>query len=176
MKKVFQHCKQVLSVTALLCTTIFVNAQQNTELPDAIDKTSSPDAIQSTHSDELYFDETLGNKISLYGNRLSSTSMYGFGVGNATLYANSANYHAFLIGKRVGSTWSATTIKQYSTLWFNTRELIFDGPDAVMTIKDDNNNSVNAARLVLEEDNGEGGFILWNGSEDRMLHCCCYRL
>jgi hypothetical protein len=45
----------------------------------------------------LYFDETTEDKISLFGNRLGATSMYGMGVSDFNMYFKSSGSYMWLI-------------------------------------------------------------------------------
>ncbi len=50
-------------------------------------------------SNPLYFSASIGDKISLYDNRLNSHEMYGFGVESSTLYYKALINHRWYLGK-----------------------------------------------------------------------------
>lgn len=116
--------------------------------------------------------EQLGDKISLFGSRLGQANMYGLGVASNTLYFKSANTHKWfvnnqptmaLVGGRLGIGTQSPN-----------HELIVQGNDPVMQIRDDaQDNSANAARLELLENAGGsfdgGAYFWWNGDTNRLL-------
>ncbi len=125
--------------------------------------------IQPVFSKPLWFTAATGDKISLYGNRLNATNMYGFGVGQYTMYAKSNQNYAFLIGKNVASGASSADIYDNSSLWFNNQALRFQGDKPEVVIQDNGtNNSSNAARLYLLEKSSQlnGGMLYYNGSSN----------
>lgn len=50
-------------------------------------------------SNNLHFNNVLGDKLSLHGNRLGEVNMYGFGIENSTIYYKTAAIHRWYVGK-----------------------------------------------------------------------------
>lgn len=53
---------------------------------------------------DLYFDDVVGDKISLFGDRFGQASMYGFGVLSGTLTYKANGAHSFFIGDADATT------------------------------------------------------------------------
>lgn len=126
-------------------------------------------ALAQTSSNKLYFSETTEDKLSLYGNRFSATDMYGFGVGQGTLYSKSKTYHAFLINKTVATGATSTDIANTSTFWFSQDAMRFLGPEPRFTIQDNSaTNPTYSARLYLLKTGSDvnGGFLYYHGTSD----------
>ncbi|WDI31666.1 hypothetical protein PUV54_00500 [Hyphococcus flavus] len=122
--------------------------------------------------DKLSAPSTLGDKISLFGNRFGQANMYGFGIAANTLYYKSANTHKWYIDNSP----SMTLVN--GRLGIGTQspdhELIVQGNDPAMQIRDDTtDNSANAARLELLERAGGnyngGAYFWWNGETNKLL-------
>ncbi len=142
-------------------------------------------ALGSTHtvaqdfSDELYFGSTTGDKLSLYGNRLGDTNMYGLGIETYTLYYKSSGNHRWYTGTNANGGASADmTLSSTGLLGLGTsspnHELVIQANDPVMQIRDDvSDNSANAARIELLERAGGnyngGAYLWWNGQSNRFF-------
>lgn len=130
-------------------------------------------------SNELYFNATSEDKLSLYGNRLGETDMYGLGVEASTLYYKSYGSHRWYINTNAnGGTSAAMTLAPGGKLGIGTsapdHELVVQGDDPSLQIRDDvADNSANAARLELLERGGGsfngGAFFSWNGDTNKLL-------
>jgi len=117
----------------------------------------------------------LGDKISLFGDRIGLDSMYGLGVSDKTMYYKSNGAHSWLIQ---GNSGSFPEMHLTSTgLGIGTsapnHELIIQGNEPAVQIRDDGvDNAANAARLELLEQAGGnydgGAFLWWNGELNRL--------
>lgn len=120
----------------------------------------------------IIFPDTLGDKISLYGNRIGQANMYGFGVASNTLYYKSANTHRWLVNNSTAMTLAGSNFGLGTDN--PNHELVVEGDDPVIQLRDDTaNNSPNAARIeLLERADGSfngGAYIWWNGDTNRLL-------
>ena len=125
--------------------------------------------LAQTSSAKLYFSETIEDKLSLYGSRFNAVDMYGFGVGQSTLYSRSKTNHAFLINKAVATGATSTEIYDNSTFWFTTNVMRFLGPEPRFTIQDNSaSNPTYSARLYLLKTGSDvnGGFLYYHGTSD----------
>lgn len=126
-------------------------------------------AMSQTLSGKLFFSETTEDKLSLYGSRFNGTDMYGYGVGQSTLYSKSKTNHAFLINKAVATGATSGDIYDNSTFWFSTNVMRFQGPEPRFTIQDNSaTNPTYSARLYLLKTGSDvnGGFLLYHGTSD----------
>ncbi len=125
---------------------------------------------------ELTFDNVLGDKVSLFDNRIGLSNMYGFGIASNTLYYKAAGRHAWHILENSDSTPRMALTSTGLGIGTNNpnHELIVQGNDPAMQIRDDaTDNSADAARLELLERAGGsfngGAFLHWNGDTNRLL-------
>lgn len=141
---------------------------------------SFPQPLQAQQSvPPLFFPETPGDKISLFGNRLNSPTMYGFGAESNSIYYKSNNNHRWYNQRNADGGLSASmTLNSNGNLGIGTpspnHELVVQGDDPVIQLRDDTaDNSANAARLELleraEGDFDDGAFLWWNGDSNKLL-------
>lgn len=125
---------------------------------------------------EITFGSTTSDKISLFGDRIGQTNMYGFGVSSNTLYYKANGNHSWFV--KSNATATPEMHLDNSGLGIGTgdpdHELVVQGNDPVVQIRDDvTDNSANAARLELLERAGGnfngGAFLWWNGSSNRFF-------
>lgn len=138
-------------------------------LTSAVFIVAANQALAQTSSGKLYFSETTEDKLSLYGNRFNTTDMYGFGVGQSTLYSRAKTNHAFLINKTVAAGATMGDIYDNSTFWFTTNVMRFLGPEPRFTIQDNSaTNPTFSARLYLLKTGSDvnGGFLYYHGTSD----------
>ncbi|MCH8331124.1 MAG: hypothetical protein IH946_07060, partial [Bacteroidetes bacterium] len=127
----------------------------------------------------LSFSGSLGDKISLFGNRIGQTNMYGFGVESNNLYYKASAGHRWYVGDNADNGGDAVmSIKSNGFVGIGT-----DNPSVPLTIEANNarlvlrdgsgQNSSNAARIEMQEnDNGNFGagcFIRYDGSANKMI-------
>lgn len=110
----------------------------------------------------LYFNTVSGDKISLHGNRINATNMYGFGVRDYTLYNKTNGTYAWLKNTNVTSS-----DDQYDIFAKSIMHLAQDGNGTILTLRENNaSNAANSGEIrFLEKNNSTfGGYLKYNGS------------
>lgn len=166
-----------ISLSTILASTIFVVAElvRAEEIPSVFANgiVSEFDLLKVNRT--ISFSSTTGDKISLYGNRIGTSSLYGFGVSSGVLNYKSNGSHRWYIKSASGSprmhlTQTGLSIGTDDPI----HELVIQGNDPAAQIRDGSgNNSTNAARLeLLEHANGAyngGAFFWWNGASNKLF-------
>lgn len=119
--------------------------------------------------DNLYFSTVDGDKISLYGNRIGATNMYGFGVRDYTLYNKTNGMYAWLKNTNV-----ASTDDQYDIFNKSMMHLSHDSNGPTLTLREGTaSNSANSGEIRLLEQLGNlqtgslnGGYMKYDGSSN----------
>lgn len=110
----------------------------------------------------LYFNTALGDKISLYGNRINATNMYGFGVGDNTLYNKTNGSYAWLTNTNV-----SVSDDQYDIFDKSIMHLTQDVNGSVLSLRENTTyGSANSGEVRCLEKGTTlyGGFMKYNGS------------
>lgn len=133
----------------------------------------------ATQSDTLFMNATTGDKLSLFGNRLGLTTMYGLGVESNNLYFKAnGGFRWYSNANANGGGNASLALTSSGRLGIGTatpdHELVVQGDDPTLQIRDDaGDNSANAARLELLERAGGtfngGAFLWWNGQTNKLL-------
>jgi hypothetical protein len=120
----------------------------------------------------------VGDKISLFDDRINMSNMYGLGVATGTLYYKSNGSHKWYSQTNPGTGNPFMTLASNGFLGLGTENpnvnLTVEGPNARLVLRDNaGNNSENAARIELVEfSNGnfnDGAFFWWNGDADKLF-------
>lgn len=137
--------------------------------------TTDPSSALDVHGN-MSFENTLGDKISLFDDRNGLATNYGFGVADGELYYKSNGMHKWYSQTNVSGT-PHMTLTNGGFLGLGTENpnvnLTIEGANARMVLRDNaGNNSENAARIELLEyagGNFDGGaFLWWNGELNRL--------
>lgn len=113
---------------------------------------------------DIYFNSTTGDKISLYGNRIGATNMYGLGVGNNTFYHKTNGSYAWLANTNVlGSD------DQFDIFAKSIMHLSDDADGTTLSLRENNvYGSSNSGEIRFLEKGSTlmGGFMKYNGSSN----------
>lgn len=119
----------------------------------------------------MYLSSVEGDKISLFGNRINATNMYGFGVRDYTLYNKSYGNYAWVMNTNISASDDQFDIFNKSHM-----HLKKDANGPTLTIRESSNfNNANSGELRLLERSGNitsgtlyGGYISYDGSANKM--------
>jgi len=113
---------------------------------------------------DIYFNSATGDKISLYGNRIGATNMYGLGVGNSTFYHKTNGSYAWLANMNV-----LDSDDQFDIFAKSIMHLSDDADGTILSLRENNvYGSSNSGEIRFLEKGSTlmGGFMKYNGSSN----------